>query len=77
MTRERFDTGFTMPLCPVQKGVYCPGEKREGLYNSQRGEGKVGCRGRGVMLIAQEGERLKAGGESKAVGALQRKRGNW
>ena len=38
-------------------------------------EGKVGCKGRGVMLIAQERERLKAGGEPNAVGALQKERG--
>ena len=67
---QRFDTGFkiTMPLCPVQKGVYCPGEKREGVYNSQRGEGKVGCRGSGVILIAQEGSSQRLWGLYKGKG---------
>ena len=62
--KKPFDTGFTMPLCPVQKRVYCPGEKgsnaqeREELKAGRGGRVK-GCggftKGKGKLMIGIRG----------------------
>ena len=40
--KKPFDTGFTMPLCPVQKRVYCPGEKGSNAQEREELKGEGG-----------------------------------
>ena len=53
--KKPFDTGFTMPLCPVQKRVYCPGEK--GSNAQEREELKAGKGGESKAAGALQRER--------------------